>query len=278
MSQWKDAPRKSQRDLFPTIDQKGEGLMKRQLCFCVALLILACGGNAQGGFYTESLIYTGPPEFEEVYQYSETGPTYVDAGAYGKDAEAHAEYWSVGGRLTNTWDNDYQGWIYIFSDIEKQFEVTAPGPASISFTWDGLLQVVGDPAYDGEYNLYASAGIEDYTLSANADVYWYEELDAAGTLPVSESTTFTYDFSAADVGDLFSIGLVFDSMVSLAGGEFAMAPSDTLGFTSSFYNSLKITGISGGIQSTDNGPEIPEPAALSLLLIGGAAVLLRRRT
>lgn len=250
---------------FSGIAPREEKQMKTLLCTGAFLTVLACGSAARASFYTESLIYTGPPEFDEVYQYSETGPTYVNADAFGKDAEAHAEYWSVGGRLSNTWDDAYQGWMYGFSDIEKEFEVTEAGPASISFSWTGSLQVVGDSAYDGDYYLYASAGLEDYTLAANDDVYWYEELSAGGTLNVSESTTYTYDFDAADIGSRFSIGLIFDTQVSLAGGAISMPVGDTIEFYSNFYDSLKITGISGGIQSTDDGPSIPEPTSLGLL-------------
>jgi hypothetical protein len=252
--------------------------MKQLLYSGVLLSMLVCGPSAWANFYTESLIYTGPPEFEEMYEYSETGPTYVSASAFGKDAEAHAEYWSVGGRLTNSWDNTYQGWIYIFSDIEKVFEVTAPGPAAITFSWTGALEVVGDPAYDGAYNLYASASLEDYTLPANDDVYWYHDLESPGTLPVSESTTFTYDFTAGDVGSLFSVGLVFDSMVSLNVGSISMDPSDSLEFSSSFYDSLKIEGISGGIQAIDNGPNVPEPSTLGLLCSALIAAVGVRKT
>lgn len=245
--------------------------MRKTVLLCALLSMLAFGQNARAVFYTESLIYTGPPEYEEVYQYSEAGPTYVNASAYGKDAEANAEWWSTGGRFSKTWDNADQGWIYVFSDIEKVFEVTAAGPATISFAWNGSLEVIGNSVYDGDYNIYASGGLDDFTLGANADVYWYYDMESPGTLPVSETTTFTYDFAPGDVGHLFSVDLVFDTMVSLNGGSISMGAGETLEFASNFYDSLQITNITGGIQTHDNGPDVPEPSTALLLCAAATA-------
>jgi hypothetical protein len=255
--------------LFYTLDQ--ENGMRRYLLIAASLSILICSGNTWASHYNEALIYTGPPEFGEVYDYQEHAPAYVSYTIAGKDMEAHADWWSVGGRMQNAWNNTYQGWSYLFSDTVKEFEVTAAGAASITFSWNGLLTANGSSGYDGAYYLFGQASIADSTLSVNPDAYWYYELDGIGSMNISETATFNYVFDEQDVGDLFNLTMTFDSQVGLNGGDIMFSGDDSLEFSSMFYNGLRIDSISGGIVAADEGgpfPAVPIPSAIWLLGTG----------
>lgn len=257
--------------------------MKKLIYFNVYISIFFWIGSAWAIHYMESLIYTGPPEYGEVYDYSENSPTYVSWTGDGRDLKAHADWWTLGGRLDSIWDNTYQGWTYVFSDMEKEFEVTAAGSASITFSWYGLLEVIGNSAHDEAYYLYANASIEDTTRKINPDEYWYYELVAVGKMNISENATFNYIFDEQDVGDIFKISLVFDTQVSIypyGSDDIIFADGESLEFTSSFYNGLKIDSITGGIAAADEGgplPAVPLPSAAWLLGSGVIGIVGIRR-
>jgi len=243
--------------------------MKKLICCCVLLSIFVWGESAWA-YFSESLIYTGPDEYEEVYEEGDA-PTYASGSAYDKDVQAHAGWWSLGGQLHNVWDNNYQGWIYAFSNIEKQFQVIEAGSASINFSWEGSLQVNGNASYDNQYYLYGSALIEDRTLEANTEVDWYKELNAVGTLDISQIATFNYTFDVDDVGNIFEINLVFQTEVGLLIGGDIISSDDTLEFDSNLYNGLKIDSISGGIQALE-GPPPAVPIPSTVWLFGSALI------
>lgn len=239
--------------------------MKKLILFSMFLAIFIWGGTAWGSFFSESLIYTGPPEYAQVYD-DGNRPTYASGSAYGKDAEARADWWELGGRLHNSWNNTYQGWIYVFADFDKDFEVTAAGPASIRFSWEGSMQAIGDSKYNNNYYLYADANVEDGSLMNN-DVYWYDELNSAVTLSISESDVFNYVFDAKDVGNFFTISLTLQTEVGLLDDTqpINFTGNDSLDFTSNFYNTLKIDSISGGIEAVQGPPVVPLPSTVLLL-------------
>ncbi|MET0026085.1 MAG: hypothetical protein ABW101_00490 [Candidatus Thiodiazotropha sp.] len=227
--------------------------------------LMGCG-PAGAVSYMESLIYTGPPEYGEVYDYSDSAPVAVSWSGTGRDLQAQAGWWSLGGALSASWDSSHQGWSYIFSDISKEFVVTAAGAASISFSWDGLLQVEGTSAFDNQYYQYAAANINDWTLGVNADASWYHEIDSVGSQSVSETTTFDYLFTEQDIGSTFEIILDFSSQTGLSNGNLSFTDGEVLDFLSSFNDSLRITGISGGITQANGDPltSVPLPAAFWL--------------
>jgi hypothetical protein len=222
-------------------DLKREDEMKRVLTFLVLLSAIGSVGNAWAAYESDSLIYTGPPEYEEVYLYG-NGPTYVSGDIYNRDAEAQADWWSLGGRFQKTWDSSSQGWLYVFSDFYKDFMVTSAGQASISFSLDGLLNVDGNTDYNGKYDFYTYAYVEDSSLGINPDIEWYFTLDSVGSAVISENATFNFIFDENDIGDMFTISMAFESMVSLPIGvnKLAIADGDSLVFNSDFLNGFKI--------------------------------------
>lgn len=257
--------------------------MARRIFICVLFLIIFSSGNTWALFYNESLIYTGPPEYEEEYDYSENRTTSVNAAAHAKDAEASAGYWNLGNRFHNTWNSDYQGWIYTYAYITKDFKVTEAGSVSIDFAWDGTLQVTADSAYDGNYYLYAYASLRDFS-EINNNVSWENGLTSSGSFLISREANFSFVFDEQDIGTVFSIGLNVEAMISTnpLGSSFTINDGDQLQFDVDFTDGLKITSITGAITAEDNGPvlaaaPVPVPSAAWLLFSGLAGLAVCQR-
>jgi hypothetical protein len=200
---------------------------------------------------------------------------FLSVSKYGRDIEAQAGWWDLGASIHSTWDSTYQGFVWADSELNKDFVVTSAGAASISFSLNGTLQVNADSTYDDQYFVYSSASIDDYgTFGSNPMIDWYDELDNAGTMPVSHTATFNYDFSEDDIGEEFTIDLFLDLEVSPYpfGQEIEIAEGDTIELLSAFYDGFKIDGITGGIAPAD-GPAPPTvPVPPSLWLLGSALV------
>lgn len=131
---------------------------------------------------------------------------------------------------------------------------------------------MADSAYDGDYDLYAYASVSDDTLDINDSLDWEPHILSGGSVDVSEAGMFQYEFDENDVGSQFSIFLCFETMV-VPDDDLVLSNGDQIVIYSDFFDGLKITGINGGIEALDNGPEfsvtvVPIPATGWLFVSG----------
>ena len=243
-----------------------------RILFCLSFLITFSFCSNTWAFYTESLIYTGPPEYGEPYDYNEEGATHVYFATGGREAEVSAGWWVTGGRLQRTWDSSQQGFLYIFSDIDKDFVVTSAGPASITFSWEGFLQVTGSTDYNDEYNMYANAYVNDSTSTSIFPVIdWYYEINSIGSQNIFEMDVLNYVFDEDDIGSSFNISMVFESMVS-PNQTITFNGDDSLNFNSDTFEGFKIESITGGIAAAEGPALSPVPIPGAVWLLGSGLI------
>jgi hypothetical protein len=231
----------------------------RFLCILLILFFSAASAWASSTWLATSI---GNPYFE--YQGDEGPiPAHITSSYDDREVEAQSGWWSLGGYIHSAWDSSQNGMMYAISSIEKDFTVTSAGPASITISLNGTLQVNANSAYNNQYFLYSSLLLEDdAALGNNPDVYWYDELNTSEELPVAYSTTFNYNFLESDIGHVFTTSLYFDTTLSpwTSGSAYInIADGDSLEFVSSFKNGVTIDGITGGIMSADGPALVPIP-------------------
>ena len=242
--------------------------MKKTIFCFVLLSVFVISGVAQATWYSESQIYPYTPDIGVwKYDISTTAPTHAsfNSNLCDKEIDTYSGWWELGGSSNTTWDSDYEGPIYFWTFIEKEFEVTAEGKATISFTWNGFLDVEGNPIHNGDFDFETNLNITD-DKNWNPDIDWYYWTDSIGNLPIDENDAYTYVFSEADAinGTKFGISVWFD--VGLYEYDPDITGDDRLKFASNFDklfgNGLDIQ-ITGGIQAVDGDdpPAVPIPGA-----------------
>ena len=204
-----------------------------------------------------------------------SGDTYAYYSDSIGSAEARANGWEIGthaGAIVSTAHPGADHWSDAWFD--QQFKVIAAGGASITFSWDGWMEI--SPTYTPENGWGENQASVHFSLSVWDDLSG--DSDGAGdTITLSsdsysqnylDSYTFTHYFSEDDIGKTFFVGGYLWTAVSSNIVDY----DGDIGLDSDFYNSLKITDVSGGIAA------VPIPGAIWLFgsgLIG--LVVMRRR-
>ncbi|MBU1193241.1 MAG: hypothetical protein KKE62_03365 [Proteobacteria bacterium] len=249
-------------------------MKKRSIGWVLALCFL-WASTAAAAFYSESLIYAGPPNYEYTYD-DGNGPTQVSFEMPG-NSHASAGWWSLGGDLATTWGENFQGWRYVFVSVEKELIVTAAGSAAIHFSFNGFLQVSGSTSQNGDYSLWADAEIYDDTPDPDNFEYWYQEMDEPGQMDISETYTFNYLFTEGNIGDIITLYMIFQTQVSPNNGVTPVfKDGESLSFVSSLQDSLKIDRMAGGIAAVDGpelSPSLPVPVSSSVWLVSIALAM-----
>jgi hypothetical protein len=202
------------------------------------------------------------------------GPTYAYAkgkgvGWYG-EAEARANGWGLGGRSYGYY---YKAGPMSVSDLHftQWFRVTEVGPASINFTYDGYLAIDGENVEGGGYIVtYFVHGHSYFEKHYSKHDYKSHE-HGFGTWSYSDSDSWDYDFTEDDIGTEFPVS--FRLLTIVAAGTAGIGEGGWLALTSDFYDSFKVTEVTGGLEA------VPIPATVLLLGSGlfGLAAIRRRR-
>jgi len=239
--------------------------MKRLICAAALFSVVAWAGTSQAASYTSWC------EADSSLGDSDAGPTNASVSSDTAAASARVDGWDVGVQAWTDWDtfSDLES-LYAHAEFSQDFVVTAAGSASISVVYEGIIDAFG--IYNtGVWMIRTEAEVSDTTGQGNSWFYDLNESDVdpssvVASTDVHDEYTFTYDFSTADVGDVFSIDFLLETSIESGDIDFG---DGLLLLTSDFYNSLKIVDVSGGVSSVVPSPGGAGsiPAMLQLLLL-----------
>ncbi len=200
-----------------------------------------------------AIIFSGttPPDGLHQIETAAAPSTSVSLTAGGRNngtVLSHADWWHLDADANLHWDADYHDSFYTWSAAETEFLITAPGPASIAFSWESILDIGGRDTV-GTFGSYSEYEVTDYGSNMSYQEYRYitgYDHDAAGN-----TFSFDYDFTAADVGSSISIYRII-GIGNWGSGSADFSSAD--GFADIVTTAmLDVTSLSGGLEQVGAG-------------------------
>ncbi len=224
------------------------------LCFTV---------NTQAAPFSQSeatIIFsdTQPPSGENEFDTAGSPVTSIALDNNGRDngtVASSADWWRLSSEADFYWDENFHDAYYTWSATETDFLITAPGSASIEFTWDSALDIAGQGA-TGNFGAYSDYEVRDLSNNLTGDEY--QLVTGYGHNETTRTFSFDYDFTLADIGQTLSIyrnidignwGL--DSVDLVNSGSFA---------DFSVVSTLDVTAMSGGLEQIGAGAFPGQPS------------------
>lgn len=220
----------------------------RKIIVLVTCMVLASVNNVLSYDYTPYVLAHYGAEQEKA-------PNLIHKETPTHSLTAQIDGWNL---IANTYQRtgaETENYLAAELYFSQQFEITAPGPASIDFHYERHLEIGNSPGDFGLESMFIIWDNRENTYTSGTELF------NTGEKNFNDTITFNYDFFDFEVGDKFWLEISMDSILRYADDSMPPIPFK---FASN-NNSARILDVTGGLAPVQN---VPVPGSLWLLGAG----------